>query len=84
MNVLLLGSEIARWAACVAADPCGDNCAYGARPLKRAVQKHLQDQLADKVLAGEILDEATVRDFERNGVLVLTAELVGSDAAKAA
>ena len=84
MNVLLLGSGIARWAACVAADPCGDNRGYGARPLKRAVQKHLQDQLADKVLAGEILDEATVRDFERNGVLVLTAELVSSDAAKAA
>jgi len=42
---------------------------YGARPLKRAVQKHLQDQLADKILAGEILDGSTVKVDEKDGVL---------------
>jgi ATP-dependent Clp protease ATP-binding subunit ClpB len=26
---------------------------YGARPLKRAIQKHLEDGLAKRVLAGE-------------------------------
>ena len=25
---------------------------YGARPLKRAIQKHLEDELAKKILAG--------------------------------
>ncbi|HLU34973.1 MAG TPA: AAA family ATPase, partial [Thermomicrobiales bacterium] len=34
---------------------------YGARPLKRVIQKALQDPLAEKLLAGEVLDGATVR-----------------------
>jgi ATP-dependent Clp protease ATP-binding subunit ClpB len=29
---------------------------YGARPLKRVIQKKLQDALATKLLAGEIAD----------------------------
>ena len=33
---------------------------YGARPLKRVIQKYLQDPLAEKLLAGEILDGAAV------------------------
>ena len=44
---------------------------YGARPLKRAVQKHLQDPLADKILAGEIADGATVWVEEGEGQLIL-------------
>ena len=36
------------WLGRVGYDPV-----YGARPLKRAVQKYLQDPLADKILAGE-------------------------------
>ncbi len=46
---------------------------YGARPLKRAVQKHLQDQLADKILAGEILDGSTVKVDEKDGQLIIRA-----------
>ena len=34
---------------------------YGARPLKRVIQREVQDPLADKILAGEILDGASVR-----------------------
>jgi ATP-dependent Clp protease ATP-binding subunit ClpB len=45
---------------------------YGARPLKRAVQKYLQDPLADKILAGEIPDGSTVRVDEGDGQLVIT------------
>ena len=55
------------WLGRVGYDPV-----YGARPLKRAVQKHLQDPLADKILAGEIPDGATVRVEEGDGQLVLT------------
>ncbi len=57
------------WLGRVGYDPV-----YGARPLKRAVQKHLQDPLADKLLAGEIPDGATVRVDEGDGALVLTVE----------
>jgi ATP-dependent Clp protease ATP-binding subunit ClpB len=34
----------------------GYDPAYGARPLKRVIQKELQDPLAGKILAGEIKD----------------------------
>jgi ATP-dependent Clp protease ATP-binding subunit ClpB len=33
---------------------------YGARPLKRVIQKALQDPLAEALLSGDILDGATV------------------------
>ena len=34
---------------------------YGARPLKRVIQRHLQDQLAQMILGGEVLDGAEVK-----------------------
>ena len=34
--------------------------AYGARPLKRVIQKSLQDPLAEEILAGTIADGDTV------------------------
>ena len=34
----------------------GYNAAYGARPLKRAIQRHLEDLLAIKLLEGEFKD----------------------------
>jgi len=55
------------WLGRVGYDPV-----YGARPLKRAVQKYLQDPLADKILAGEIAGGLTVRVDEGDGQLVLT------------
>jgi len=33
---------------------------YGARPLKRVIQKHLQDPLAQRLLEGSILDGAEI------------------------
>ncbi|MEM7724300.1 MAG: AAA family ATPase, partial [Pseudomonadota bacterium] len=33
---------------------------FGARPLKRVIQRSLQDQLADMILAGDIADGATI------------------------
>ena len=34
---------------------------YGARPLKRVIQKKLQDTLAERLLAGEIVDGETLK-----------------------
>ncbi len=39
----------------------GYDPAYGARPLKRVMQKELQDPLAEKILQGDILDGSTVK-----------------------
>ena len=38
--------------------------------MKRAIQKYLQDPLADKILAGEIKDGSVVRVDEGDGGLV--------------
>ena len=56
-----------RWLARVGYDPV-----YGARPLKRAVQKHLQDPLAELILKGEVPDGSTVTADEGDGALKLT------------
>ena len=55
------------WLGRVGYDPV-----YGARPLKRAVQKYLQDPLADAILAGTVHDGATVKVDEGDGGLVIT------------
>ncbi len=34
---------------------------FGARPLKRVIQRQLQDPLAEMLLAGDVLDGATIR-----------------------
>jgi ATP-dependent Clp protease ATP-binding subunit ClpB len=54
------------WLGRVGYDPI-----YGARPLKRAVQRHLQDPLAEMILSGTVRDGATVRVDEGDGRLNL-------------
>jgi ATP-dependent Clp protease ATP-binding subunit ClpB len=44
---------------------------YGARPLKRVIQKDLQDKLAEGLLSGEILDGSTVTVTTGEGGLVI-------------
>ena len=51
-----------RWLGRVGYDPV-----YGARPLKRAVQRYLQDPLAEKLLGGEIPDGARSRSTRATG-----------------
>ncbi|MDM8009716.1 MAG: ATP-dependent chaperone ClpB [Parasphingorhabdus sp.] len=53
-----------RWLGRVGYDPV-----YGARPLKRAIQKYLQDPLAELILRGEVPDGSTVRIDEGDGAL---------------
>jgi ATP-dependent Clp protease ATP-binding subunit ClpB len=53
---LELSPDAVEWLAQKGYDP-----AYGARPLKRVIQKELQDPLAERILAGEILDGSVVR-----------------------
>ena len=54
------------WLGRVGYDPV-----YGARPLKRAVQKYLQDPLADAILRGDIHDGSLVTVDEGDGALAL-------------
>jgi len=67
--VLDLSEAAKRWLGRVGYDPV-----YGARPLKRAVQRYLQDPLAEKLLGGEIPDGSTVRIDEGDGALAMRVE----------
>jgi ATP-dependent Clp protease ATP-binding subunit ClpB len=53
---LEIDPEAKKWLANAGYDPV-----YGARPLKRVIQRELQNPLAEKILAGEIRDGDTVR-----------------------
>ena len=52
---LALDAKARNWLADKGYEP-----AYGARPLKRVIQRELQDPMADRILAGAIADGETV------------------------
>lgn len=54
--VLALDESGREWLADKGYDP-----AYGARPLKRVIQREVQDPLAEKILLGEVKDEDRVK-----------------------
>ena len=54
----------------------GYDPAYGARPLRRVIQKQLVDRLAMAVLKGEIKTGEQVTVDAENGELVLDARAV--------
>ncbi|MDA5192341.1 ATP-dependent chaperone ClpB [Govanella unica] len=60
-TLLTLEPEARDWLAAAGYDPI-----YGARPLKRAIQKHVQDLLAEEILDGGIKDGDRVL-VRRNG-----------------
>jgi ATP-dependent Clp protease ATP-binding subunit ClpB len=68
-KVTLSLTDAARaWLGRVGYDPV-----YGARPLKRAVQRYLQDPLADMILRGDVPDGAAIAVDEGDGGLILKA-----------
>ena len=45
----------------------GTNIKFGARPLRRAIQRYLEDELSEMILRGNLLDGQTVViDFEND------------------
>ena len=49
----------------------GYDPAYGARPLKRVIQRYVQDPLAEQILAGGVKDGDTVQVSVRDGTLTI-------------
>ena len=66
---LTLDSAARDWLAAKGWDP-----AYGARPLKRVIQRYLQDPLAEMILAGEITDGDTVAISSKSDVLTFNGK----------
>ena len=63
---IVLDPKARHWLAEKGYDP-----AYGARPLKRTIQKNVQDPLAERILAGEVHDGEVVRIGAGNGALTI-------------
>ena len=68
-----LDAKARQWLADKGYDP-----AYGARPLKRVIQKNVQDQLAEMILAGEIKDGEVVKISTDRGGLVIGNRTFGT------
>ncbi|MGY3236184.1 MULTISPECIES: ATP-dependent chaperone ClpB [unclassified Bradyrhizobium] len=67
--VLTLDASGRDWLAAKGWDP-----AYGARPLKRVVQRYLQDPLAEMILAGDVRDGDTVAISSEGNVLTFNGK----------
>jgi ATP-dependent Clp protease ATP-binding subunit ClpB len=60
----------------------GFDPAYGARPLKRVIQKRVLDPLAQKMLSGEYREGDTVVVDAQNGEIVFWSEQYAAEVAK--
>ena len=47
----------------------GTNLKFGARPLRRAIQRYLEDELAEKILRSELTDGNSVKADVKDGSL---------------
>jgi ATP-dependent Clp protease ATP-binding subunit ClpB len=56
----------------------GYDPAYGARPLKRAIQKHVQNPLANLILDGTIEEGGVVHVTAGAGGLAINGEIVAA------
>ena len=65
---LTLDDSARDWLAATGYDPV-----YGARPLKRVIQRHIQNPLAEKLLRGDVSDGASVHVSAGDEGLVLHA-----------
>ncbi|MGZ5916793.1 MAG: ATP-dependent chaperone ClpB [Methyloceanibacter sp.] len=54
----------------------GYDPAYGARPLKRAIQKYVQDPLAEMLLEGKVHDGQTVKVTANKDGLVINGQAI--------
>ena len=71
---LSLDAKARQWLADKGYDPT-----YGARPLKRVIQKWVQDPLAQMLLAGEIGDGSTIKLSASQGRLTINGKEVGGE-----
>jgi ATP-dependent Clp protease ATP-binding subunit ClpB len=76
---LQLDASARAWLAEKSYDPV-----YGARPLKRVIQRQVQDPLAEKILAGEIRDGDSVKVTAGNDRLLFVPKHEIGEAAQAA
>ena len=70
--IMELDEKATAWLGDAGYDPV-----YGARPLKRVIQKKLQDPLAELLLGGKIVDGAALEISSNGDTLTINGEPVG-------
>ena len=65
---LELGADARAWLADKGYDPV-----YGARPLKRAIQRYVQDPLSERILSGDFPDGSKISVSSGSDRLVFVA-----------
>ena len=50
----------------------GSNTEYGARPLKRFIQQEIEDQIAEKILLGQLKNEGQIIIDVEEGILTFS------------
>ena len=76
---LELGGDARAWLADKGYDPV-----YGARPLKRAIQRFVQDPLSERILSGDLPDGSKVLVSSGSDRLVFSARRPTEEPAEAA
>ncbi|HLP67722.1 MAG TPA: ATP-dependent chaperone ClpB [Rhizobium sp.] len=71
-----LGEDARNWLADKGYDPV-----YGARPLKRVIQKYVQDPLAEQILSGRVPDNSHVAIAAGSDRLLFNVRQVADEAA---
>ncbi|WP_137157321.1 ATP-dependent chaperone ClpB [Rhizobium sp. FKL33] len=74
--VLELGQDARNWLADKGYDPV-----YGARPLKRAIQRYVQDPLSERLLSGEFADGSKIHVAAGSDRLLFSTSPVDAQAA---
>ena len=76
---VVLDAKAKTWAAERGYDPV-----FGARPLKRFLQRRIETKLARALISGEVAEGAEVRFSVKGDELVMKAAAAGSDPGRAA
>ena len=61
-----LTPEAKKW---IVKKTCGDDRSYGARPLRRAIRKHIEDPLAEAIMRNRVPSGAELEIYPKDGVL---------------
>src|SRR5438094_5722031 len=73
--IVRLTDESKQW---ILAKTCADR-SYGARPLRRALQKHVEDPLSEALIQGQLGEASLVEMFVDDGALNFRSILIDED-----
>ena len=57
-------------------DQTANDRTYGARPLKRALQKHVEDAISEALIQGQVSDDGEIEIYLHNGELALRSTII--------